>query len=80
MAWSTAGLFWAFEGAWSNDVVPLDLWWQVPSPRGTVRIPHGLPVFGVAYFSLLTGVEGAAALFRVFRRDTGGLDAETESA
>ena len=80
LAWAAAGLFWAHEGAWSAGVVPPSLWWEVPSPQGTRRIPHGLPLFGAVYFSLLTGVEAVAALVRWFNSEVQLAESEVESA
>jgi len=77
LAWFAAGLFWAHEGAWSADIVPQRLWWEVPSPNGIRRIPQAVPIFGAVYFSLLTGIELAGVLARWFFDEVQLKDVET---
>jgi hypothetical protein len=63
-AWFVAAMFSTEQGAWAADVVPRDLWWDLPALHGSRTVPHGLPIFGFFYFSTMTVVEGIPAVFR----------------
>jgi hypothetical protein len=80
ITWFTAGLFWQHEGGWTTNTVPLNLWWEVPSPQGTRRMPHGFPLMGFLYFSGLTIVEVLPAAGRYFRSELTLGGPPTESA
>jgi len=71
-AWLIVGLLPLPSFAWTESVVPIELWWEVGNWRGgTTRLAQALPAWGCFYFAMSALSDGTGLPENMLKRSRG---------